>query len=245
MIDLPYPATVVSMDVIGSSSGNRRYGGDLDAGLDKVIDEAQADFRYPVEHWFRRSDGDSVTLVADARVPKARILVEFLGAVELGLARFNEFRAVGARLRVRTGVAHGDVVVSPPHVLGAAVRTAARLRDCEPVRTQAIQVDDALTLAVSDALYQEVVVQEDLGLRRGDFREITPVVKDGVLTGWLRRPADPDVAVAGPGEREQPDDEPEVRAGPSVQTSVQTSVRDVHAHGNGPAIGNQNNFGRS
>lgn len=192
MIDLALPCTVITADIVGSSSGRRSRQGHLDRSLERVLDDALAESRYRREEWsqrekwFRRPDGDSVTLVAPAVVPKAWIAADFVRDVEIALRRVNEHTNEPSRLRVRMAIAHSEIEVEGPHIRGAAVRIAARLRDSEALRDQVSATDDDLALIVSDTFFHEVIEERERDLDPAVFHEVVVTANDGLVRGWIR-----------------------------------------------------------
>lgn len=192
MIDLALPCTVITADIVGSSSGCRSRQGHLDRSLERVLDDALAESRYrreewsQREEWFRRPDGDSVTLVAPAVVPKAWIAADFVRAIEIALRRVNEHTSEPSRLRVRMAIAHSEIEVEGQHIRGAAVRIATRLRDSDALRDQVSTTNNDLAFIVSDAFFHEVVEKRERDLDPAAFHEVVVTAKDGLVRGWIR-----------------------------------------------------------
>ncbi len=186
--------TVISSDVVGSSAGDRRRQLYLDHAHEAVLDHAFAevrDARYPIARAFRRADGDSTTIVVDADVARAWLVADFvLRELVLALAHVNDRADAQHRLRLRVAVAHGEIVLDPPHIGGDAVVRAARLRDAPAVRAaMAEHPGAALAVIVSDALHHDVVVPGERGLDRVPFTPVDVAVKDFAERGWLHLPA--------------------------------------------------------
>lgn len=192
MTSLALSQTVISSDVVGSS-GERRRQSHLDSAHDTVLDMAFSAAKaagHPLASAFRRTDGDSATMVIGAEVSRSWILADFvLREIAIALADVNRVAGEQYQLRLRTAVDFGEVVLNPPHVQGDAVVGAARLRDAPALREAMSGSPEArLGLIISDRFYREVVMHGERGLEAGAFQEVEVKVKTFSERGWVHLP---------------------------------------------------------
>ncbi|GGP88174.1 hypothetical protein [Saccharothrix coeruleofusca] len=193
-VPLATECTVVRLDVVDSSSGGRRRQAHLDqalsAALDLTLDSLSHHSRYASEPTFRRDDGDSVTLVFGANIPKAWVTADIvLRELDLALSEVNKPYNDAHRLRVRIAVDDGATVIDPPHISGSPVTTTARLIDAEPFRRAVLDApEEDFGLIVSDRFHAEVVLGGERGLDRIAFRPVEVDVKGFQQTAWVYVP---------------------------------------------------------
>ncbi|HWD03377.1 MAG TPA: hypothetical protein VG674_13090 [Amycolatopsis sp.] len=188
------PHTIVTTDIVGSSGGGRARQAYLDEVHDRVLATALAPFA-PV---FDRRDGDSATLAFAPDVAPARVLADFaLRELVLALSTVNAVANAEHQLRLRVAVDHGQTVVERPHISGAALTRAARLRDAPELRAAmtghpGVQIG----LIVSDTVFETIVRSGERGLDAGLFRQVPVAVKDFSGSGWIHLPGErePDAA---------------------------------------------------
>jgi hypothetical protein len=184
--------TIVAVDIVSSSSGERHRQHNLDQHLAEAIDhifEFLAGSPYAPHTGFRRIDGDSVTMALPAAIPRAWIAADLvLRELTIALGDLNRSVVDGDRLRLRVAIDHGELVVGPrPHLAGDAVARAARLLDGEPLRLAMRQRPEApLGLIVSDRFFHEVIVNRERDLDPDEFTRVTVSVKDFEEAGWIR-----------------------------------------------------------
>jgi len=227
MNELASPCTVVSIDIVGSSAGSRSRQAWLDRLLGTVLDRALARSPYR-DGWFRRLDGDSTTIVAGSAVPKAWMAADFVRFLRIALREGNEHAKDVSRLRIRVGIAHGETLVTPPTVSGDAVRLAARLRDCSPLRDYlSANPWDDLGLIVSDGFYREVIIQRELDLDPDEYYDVTTTIKDGQAVGWIRmfRPIAADASSTQPVVDDSASASPRTLGAPAPGTATHPVTR--------------------
>lgn len=190
----PVAATVVRIGIVAPGRGGTARAVHLGVTLDGVLDEVFA--RVPVPYrtptWFRRREGDTTTLVIPPAVPPPWVALEFTGLLGEALRRRNRHLNEFGRLRLRLAADHGDVVLRPPNLGGAAIARAVRLCDAEVLKA---------ALAEAPSLDQLLIVSDRFhaalpgvpGFRRvvvpaGDEREIA----------WLRTGPDTGTRNTGP-----------------------------------------------
>ena len=129
----PVAATVVRIGIVARGLGGTARAVHLGVTLDGVLDEVFA--RVPVPYrtptWFRRPEGGTTTLVIPPGVPLPWVALEFTGLLAEALRRRNRHLNEFGRLRLRLAADHGDVVLRPPNLGGAAVALAVRLGEAE------------------------------------------------------------------------------------------------------------------
>src|ERR1044072_6235118 len=114
------------IDILGSSSGDRRRQLHLDQALRTVLTKATRGQRYPIDRAFRRIDGHSVTMVVELTVPCSWLVADFLlRELRLALADVNRSVTEDHRLRVRVAVDCGETLLDETNVSGSAVVRAA------------------------------------------------------------------------------------------------------------------------
>jgi hypothetical protein len=151
-------------------------------------------------------------MVVGADVPRSWILADFvLREMVIALAQVNSAVDEHHRLRLRVAVAHGEIVLDPPHVAGAAVIQATRLRDASALRDAMSDCPEAdLGVIVSDALHHEVVLPGDRGLDLVSFTPVQVSEKTFDGRGWLLLPNNPAPAAPRPDHVQRPDRGPSV-----------------------------------
>jgi hypothetical protein len=184
--------TIVTIDIVSSSTGGRHRQRYLDQHLERVLDsifEFLASSPYAPHTGFRRADGDSATIALPAAIPRAWITADLvLRELTIALGELNRSIVEEDRLRLRAAMDHGELVVGPPpHLAGDAVARAARLLDAEPLRAAMRDRPAApLGLIVSDRFFHEVVVGRERDLDPDEFTRVGVSVKDFDEPGWVR-----------------------------------------------------------
>lgn len=132
--------------------------------------------------------GDAFLVIAPPAVPAAALAGPLLGLLRAGLALYNRYASVAARLRLRAGLHTGPV---GDDAAGAAVWHTLHLAGCRPVR--AALRDDAtdLALVASDRLFADVIRHGDGAVDPAAYRPIP--LGDGEpgerTRGWVALPA--------------------------------------------------------
>lgn len=129
--------------------------------------------------------GDAVLVLGPPGVSPAVLVEPLLSLLRAGLALYNRYASVAARLRLRAALHTGPVHADAYGLAGTAVHHAVRLESAEPVRA-ALRDDDAdLAFIVSDRLFDDII--------RHGFGPIDPAayrpVPAGDDRGWLTLPA--------------------------------------------------------
>ncbi|MFD5829282.1 hypothetical protein [Lentzea sp. NPDC060358] len=227
MDEQPYPHTVLQLDTVSSSKGTVLRQVHLDKALEKVLADAKARCSFVGDDWFHRVTGDSAVLAAPSRIPKSVIAADFVRELRTALHNFNVVMNETGRLRMRLAIDHGDVIRHGEFINGTAVVRAARLCDSEAVR-DALRRNDNVDLAVvlTEAFYDDAVVEGDRGLNPGEFTFVHDRVKDREVTGYLWLPGRPGKGGGGGAPRSGP------RPIPGPPSGNGTYVRDVRAEGN-------------
>ncbi|MCG8924852.1 hypothetical protein [Lentzea sp. CC55] len=227
MNEQPYPYTVLAMDTVASSAGTRARQVHLDKALDRVIAGALHQCSFADDKWFHRVTGDSATLAAPASVPKARIAADFVRELGTALHNVNSMMNETGRLRVRLAIDHGDVIRHSDHINGTAVVRAARLCDSEALRDALRRNSDVdLAVIVTEAFYDDAVVEGDRGVDPREFTFVHDRVKGREVSGWIWLPSRQNKGGNGGAPRLGP------RPVPVPPSDNSTKVRDVKAKGN-------------
>jgi hypothetical protein len=189
MQTLTLSATVVRIGIVAPSRlGTARsvhLSVTLGAVLDEVSEAVPEPYRTPA--WFRLPDGHGSTVVIPPEVPRSWVAADLVGLLHTALRRRNRHLNDYGRLRLRVALDHGDVVLRPPHVGGAAVVRSAWLCDAVELRVaMAAEPGADLLLVVSDDFYAEVVAEGDRELDPAAFRQIVITAGEGLETGWLQ-----------------------------------------------------------
>lgn len=194
MTDQPLSRSFLVIDVEKSSNRANSAQTVLRADLYAMVGEAMETAGLTADRYAVEDRGDGVMVVADAGVldvldPLADVVVD-------ALARRNATVAPPDWMRLRIAVHHGLVHRDEHGWTGDALTTTFRINNMKPVKDVLRAADRAqAVLAVSDAVYRDVVCQGYRGLQPGTYREVA----DDERTAWVRVPgyaAPPGVATA-------------------------------------------------
>ena len=189
MQTLTLSATVVRIGIVAPSrAGTARsvhLGVTLGALLDEVLEAVPE--RYETPSWFRRPDSHGTTVVIPPEVPKPWVAAELVARLRAELRRRNQHLNDYGRLRLRVALDHGDVVLRPPHVGGAAIVRSAWLCDATELRVaMAAEPATELLLIVSAGFYFDVIAERGRDLDPSAFRQIVITAGEGLEIGWLQ-----------------------------------------------------------
>ncbi|UOZ05962.1 hypothetical protein [Amycolatopsis sp. WQ 127309] len=203
MRTVPLAATVVRIGIVAPSRGRTARSVHLAVTLDAVLDEVfeRVPVPYRTPSWYRRPEGDNTTLVIPPAVPPRWVATGLVELVAEALGRRNRHLNEFGRLRLRLAVAHGDVVLRPPHFGGAAVALSSWLCDSAELKaamTAAPEEDQVLI--VSDRLYDEIAGEGEHDLDPAVFRRVVVPAGGGREIGWLH--ARPDAGTRNSGARD-------------------------------------------
>ena len=189
MRTVPVAATVVRIGIVSPSRGGTaravHLGTTLDGVLDEVFERVPVPYRTPT--WYRRPEGDNTTLVIPPSVPRRWVATGLVGLLDEALRRRNRHLNEFGRLRLRLALDHGDVVLRPPHVGGAAIVRSAWLCDATELRVaMAAEPATELLLIVSAGFYFDVIAERGRDLDPSAFRQIVITAGEGLEIGWLQ-----------------------------------------------------------
>ncbi|MFE2214066.1 hypothetical protein ACFW93_19170 [Streptomyces canus] len=141
----------------------------------------------------RADRGDSVMELIDTRVSVPILAKILLTETPALLHSRNRLIADSTRMRLRIVLSAGYVAVDElGGWVGRDLNHAVRLLDSGPLREALTNRSDDCVLCTSDGVYQGVVSDGHLGVRKEDFHRITLETKEGPTVAWLHgAPADP------------------------------------------------------
>ncbi|XVV17190.1 hypothetical protein ACQP2X_23280 [Actinoplanes sp. CA-131856] len=186
---LPVPGIVSNCDVVASSGGGYTRHAELNGAARALIGEAIGESPAPAG-WIRDSQGDGEVTVAPAAIPAAWLLGNFLNEMYEGVTAYNRNKHEDHRLRLRFGLAGGDVLIEDGVPRGGdPLVLAARLQNSPAAREATRSLPDApLVAVVADDLYQRVVPHGAKGLQPRQFRGVTVDVNGVNVLAWLYVP---------------------------------------------------------
>ncbi|XVU20892.1 hypothetical protein ACQPZJ_26865 [Actinoplanes sp. CA-054009] len=186
---LPAPGIVSNCDVVASSAGGYTRHAELNGAARSLIGEAIQESPAPTA-WIRDSQGDGEVTVAPATIPAAWLLGNFLDEMYAGAMAYNRNKHEDHRLRLRFGLAGGDVLIEDGVPRGGdPLVLAARLQNSPAAREATRSLPDApLVAVVADDLYQRVVPHGAKGFQPRQFRGVTVDVNGVNVLAWLYVP---------------------------------------------------------
>lgn len=145
------------------------------------------------------STGDGWLITIDPVVGKPLILETVVNRFAAGLRDHNGRSDMAGRLRVRSVLHAGDLLVEADgHLTGDQLIFAFRLLDSQKLRVLLRQTSGPLLVCVSDAVYKQVIAQRHEGLDPAAYEAVRLECKNVRGLGWVRAPGDPGlVARAG------------------------------------------------
>lgn len=209
MQNYPLSRLVINSDIAGSSTGGYPRQAELGRAATSLITAAIKQSAAPDE-WTRSPRGDGEVTVAPTSVAPAWVLREFLDTVYAGALDYNRNKRhddrEDHRLRLRIGVAGGDVLVEDDEpTAGGPLTLAQRLQSSWAARQALQALDDApLAAVIADDVYQRVVPHQANGFQPRQFRAVRVDVNGSPLDAWLYLPHTfpphvDDAALASPG----------------------------------------------
>jgi class 3 adenylate cyclase len=183
MRDFPEPMhlTIMAVDVAGYGDHTDPGWAELRAGMYDVITEAltwsgvesaSVDFAWR---------GNGILVLAQAKVPKNRLVADLPEALVSALLEHNVGRPDPVRLRL--AIHAGEVVRDRYGYLGAAIDTATQVARSAEFRALHQLTDDPVALAVTEPVYRAVVEQG----ATGDPTSFRRVVLDSLGRGLTAR----------------------------------------------------------
>ncbi|WP_250034181.1 RIP homotypic interaction motif-containing protein [Paractinoplanes maris] len=191
--NLPLAGVVLNSDIVDSSAGGYPRHGELGRTAESLITEAILKSPVP-DAWTRSSRGDGEVTVAPGSIPAAWLLGDFVDALYEGAVAYNRNKRRedkdDHRLRLRVGIAGGDVLIEEGVPRGGdALVVAARLQNSAAAREAMRLLPDApIAVILADDVYQRVVPHGAKAFDRRQFREITVDVNGISTTAWLYLP---------------------------------------------------------
>ncbi|MFF0431750.1 hypothetical protein ACFYU9_05930 [Streptomyces sp. NPDC004327] len=176
-------------------------------GIARLLDRAAAIARLDRDGWLTQEGGDSVFAVLPATAYEPALIDTFMRALDAGLREFNQNRIPQARLRLRAAVHFGPAAPGAGGFVGSAPVETGRILDSAPLRAALDEAPDAcLAVAVSAAVFRDVVKEAHTTLRPEEFRQVAVTEKEYRGQAWIWTPgttardpqAPPDPAPAPP-----------------------------------------------
>jgi hypothetical protein len=177
------------IDIEGFSHRSAASQANAQDDLEHVMSEAAAHAGMDRRHWYRQARGDGELAVLDAATSSLSVVADYPGYLALALAEVNSHATPQSRLRVRMAIHHGTVSPGRFGPVGPAAITVSRLVDARVLRQALRQRDDLdIVLAVSAAVYDEVVRSRFRDLDPGTFRRFSIRSKGASYVGYLYLP---------------------------------------------------------
>jgi hypothetical protein len=167
----------------------------LRADLRRLVMTALKDSGIGRSQYRTQTTGDGLLVTVNAMVGKPRIVGGAMDRLAVGLRDYNRVIGVAERLRVRSVVHAGEVLIDGDGPLGHEVNFAFRLLDADELRVLLRETSGPLIVCVSDTVFRQVVAQRHEGLDPSPFEPVSLGAKGLVALGWVRAPGDSGVAI--------------------------------------------------
>ncbi|HEX6470677.1 MAG TPA: hypothetical protein VF069_16375, partial [Streptosporangiaceae bacterium] len=182
----PRHYSIVTIDIEGFGSPTRTD--PIRAGLRKALGELIQSALDGMEESPLHAEGDTGDgkwLLFRPDMPKTRILQSFIPDLETNLHHHNRSASTAAKLRLRIGVHHGELIQQDSGYSGESLNHAFRIIDNDVVR-QALRVSQSsLIIILSDDFYQKVVKPEYGSLRTTSYSPVVLEVKETNAVAWI------------------------------------------------------------
>ncbi|MFI6822966.1 hypothetical protein ACIBJE_18705 [Micromonospora sp. NPDC050187] len=174
--------------------------------------------------WMTQATGDGELALVPLGRDEPRVADDYVRHLDAELDRLNRRRVDGDRVRLRVAIAEGAAYPGANGYAGQGVVAVARLLNSTPLRRALAAAPQAnLALALSDGVFQALVLGDHTSYVEGDFHRAQVVEKEYRASAWVRVPGVDvhrldlagDDADAAPGQAQQgqgPTDEPVGRA---------------------------------
>ena len=159
-------------------------------GITRLLDEAAATARLDRAGWVTQEGGDSVFAVLPEGAYEPALIDTFMRALDSGLRAFNQNRVPQARLRLRAAIHFGSASLGANGFIGRAPVEIGRILDCAALRTALVVAPDAcLAVAVSAAVFHDVVGDAYTSIPADEFRHVQVAEKEYRGEAWIWVPA--------------------------------------------------------
>jgi hypothetical protein len=180
---------LTSIDIEGFSRRSAAAQAKAQDDLEYVMSEAATRVGMDRRHWYRQARGDGELAVLAASASSLSVVADYPRELGLVLAKINSDAESRSRLRVRMAIHHGAVSPGRFGPVGAAAITVSRLVDAQALRQTLKQRGDLdIVLAVSAAVYHEVVQSGFRGLDPRTFHRVNVRSKGTLYIGYLYLP---------------------------------------------------------
>ncbi|GAB3872134.1 hypothetical protein GCM10029964_009990 [Kibdelosporangium lantanae] len=178
-------STVVAIDMAEFTHASRtdHHRQAMHRGLDEILQSAFDGAGIPWAVSEDRGDGKMIIMPPD--FPRARMFEQLPTLLLNELNRYNALHVPEARIRLRMAVNAGDVAADESGQVGTAINHTFRIVEARPVKVDLKVSEGVLVLAVSDAIFTEVIAP-DPAMEPTAFKQIAVHVKETKATAWLR-----------------------------------------------------------
>ena len=178
-------STIVAVDMAEFPHASRtdHHRGAMHRGLDEILNTA---FQRAGTPWETSEDrGDGKLIIVSAEFSRARLLELLPNLLLKELNRYNALHVPEARIRLRIAVHAGDVATDAIGKHGTAINHTFRIVEARPVKVGLATSAGALAVAVSEAIFTEVIAP-DPAMEPAAFRQVAVQVKETNTTAWVR-----------------------------------------------------------
>lgn len=183
----PHHFAILTMDIEGYGSPTRTD--PIRAGLRKTLDNTVAGAvtklgeTNPMTAF--ADTGDGKWIIFDGRISKIKIITVLLPALEVELRHYNAAASSAARLRLRIGVHHGELIPDHGGYSGEALNHAFRIIDNGVVR-QALKASTMNSIvAVSDDFFNKIIRPGYGALDPDSFAPVQVTSKETTTVAWI------------------------------------------------------------
>ncbi|MDR3082389.1 MAG: hypothetical protein LBV60_15930 [Streptomyces sp.] len=154
--------------------------------IDRLLSEAAEETGLQHDSWVTQEGGDSVLAVLPEGASEPDLVDPFMRRLDAGLRGFNHGRLPEAWLRLRAAVHFGTASPAPVGFVGRAPVEIGRILDSRPLRAALdTAVDSCLAVAVSGAVFNDVVQEAYTTFRTQEFRKVRIQQKEYRGHAWL------------------------------------------------------------
>ncbi|WP_405991231.1 hypothetical protein [Streptomyces sp. NBC_00986] len=178
--------------------------------LVEVIERAREGAGLSKEEVVKQDQGDGALLLIHPHIPMPRVLPRLVSALVEAVEWVNEPLRETSRIKLRAALDAGVVHQAANGYVGRAIVSAARIVGSGPLRTALNGTHGiSVALAISDSLYQDVVMSGLPGLPSGKFQEIAVQEKEYAGWAWLlvQRESNSVATIQEPHDKSRPNSE--------------------------------------
>lgn len=238
-------ALLVAVDAEAYSKRNTSSQYRLQANLLDILKAAAKNARLDRVQWRLQPQGDGELAVLPQGTDERLVVDSFVDELDKLLTVHNEERLPEARLRLRIAMHFGVAIPAPNGYAGQAPVDVSRILDSAALR-QALGADPAanLALALSDSLYEELILNNLTSLRPEDFESHDLSEPKFRGRAWIRVPRRQYTARYSTSAPPKPTPKRKSGRGPSrAQDPARATVVNHISDSTIEVAGIQNNFG--